>query len=120
MKQSKRIKEHIEEVFVEAYAETGNATKAMQAARPNLSVAVANNAAHRMLQKPDVQVKLESKLQRMSNKALKTIKDSLDSEDEKVATINARWVIEQVHGKALQRNVSLNSTVNVEDILSIL
>ena len=114
------MKEHTEEVFLEAYAQTGNATGAMQIARPELAKNVANNAAHRMLQKPDVQAKLEAKLQRMSNQALKTIKSSLTSENEQIATSSAKWVVEQVHGKAINRNVNLNGTVSVEDILSII
>lgn len=121
MKTTQKIKAQKEDVFTDVMAATGSPAKAIKASHPEVyehSPANARNRANRLLKKPEIQTKIQSKLEKMQPKALKAIDRAITSDDENLATNTAKWVVEQVRGKATQRTVNLSATVSIEDYLS--
>lgn len=122
MKNSKSSLTPAKKKFAEVYAKTDNATKAVQTAykENNYSPAVAGVKGTRLLKNDSVTQEIDRQKARMevlSGKAVQRIGDLIESENESVATTNAWKAYEQVHGKALSRNVSLGITTTVEDAL---
>jgi phage terminase small subunit len=109
--------------FAEVYAKTDNATKAVQTAfkENNYSPEVARVKGSRLLTNDNVSNEIEAqklKMEKIANKAVERIAQLTESDNEQIATTNAWKVYEQVHGKALSRNVSLTATTSIEDALA--
>lgn len=107
------------EVFAEVYARTNSPKQAMIAAQPSIEATphYASIKASRMLQRTDVQDKIQHKLERMSVKAIKNIDSLMTSDDEQIKLKSNIWVAEQVRGKAVTRSINLNASASIEDAL---
>jgi len=114
MKQSQE-KKH--EIFAEVYAKTNSPSKAMLTIEPGLKPNYASVKAQRMLKKTDVQGKIQLNLEKMHKTALKTIDKMLVSDNEAIASANSWRVIEHLRGKPIARNLNVNATANIEDVL---
>lgn len=106
-----------EDTFVEVLTRTNSPSKAMLAAQPHLTKEYAKVKAQRMLKKPDVQAKIQKKLEIMRPKALKTIDKMLTSDNEQIATANAWRVVEHLRGKPVARNLNMSVSATIEDAL---
>ena len=107
------------ETFTEVYAHTKKPITAMIAAQPDLitNKNYANVKARRMLKKTDIQDKIQQKLEKMSKKATKRIDKLIQSEDESIATQNSWKVVEHIRGKPIAKNLNVNATTTIEDVL---
>ena len=110
-------------VFSEVYAKTDNGAKAVRAAYPELansSVQSVSTKAGRLLKNAEVVNHIEyqrNKLEQLATRAVNKVEDLIESDNEQIATTNTWKVIEQVHGKAMQKssNVNFNFTGHVSD-----
>lgn len=114
-----KLSEEQIERFTDARAANYSPAKAMIVAQPELALNknYANVKGRRLLKKTDVQEKIQKKMERMSNKAIKRIDTLIQSDDESIATTNSWRVVEQVRGKAVTRSINLNATATIEDAL---
>ena len=76
--------------------------------------------ASRLLKNDNVVDQVEyqrSKLERIGNRAVDKIEEHVESDDSNVSFNASKFVIEQVHGKAVQKssNVNFNFTQHVGD-----
>jgi hypothetical protein len=117
---SKHLTPAEKERFVEAYALTRKPIISMIAAQPKLATDrnYANVKARRQLAKPDIQDKIQKKLELMSKKATKRIDKLIQSDNEQIATTNAWKVIEHVRGTPINRSITGNFKLDSEDILA--
>ena len=60
---------------------------------------------------------LDLYMQQAAMTAANRIQELVESEDEKVATKNAHYVMDHIRGKAIQRSITAHAKVNVQDIL---
>lgn len=113
------IKENRDNTFAEIVSRTGSPKKAMIAIEPELvnKPAYAANKGYRMMQRSDVQEKIQKKLENMQPKAMKRIKELVMSEDESIATQNSWRVVEHIRGKPVAKNLNVNATTTIEDVL---
>ena len=110
-------------VFSEVYARTDNGAKAVREAYPELansSVQSVSTKAGRLLKNAEVVNHIEyqrSKLERIASHAVDRIEDHVESDDDNISLNASKFVIEQVHGKAMQKssNVNFNFTGHVSD-----
>lgn len=111
------IKQRHDETFAEVVARTGSPKQAIIAAEPDINPTYAANKGYRMMQRKDVQEKIQKKLESMQPKAMKRIKELVMSDDESIASQNAWKVVEHLRGKPVARNLNVNATATVEDAL---
>lgn len=118
-KKSQVAREARDELFAEVYVKTDSAVTAIRAAEPDIinKPGYDRLKAHRTLQRPDIKLKIDKKLQKMSTKALKTIDKMITSDNENIATTNAWKVIEHNVGTPVKRNLNMNVKANIEDAL---
>lgn len=110
-------------VFSEVYAKTDNGAQAVREAYPELansSVQSVSTKAGRLLKNVEVVNQIEyqrSKLERIGNRAVDKIEEHVESDDSNVSLNASKFVIEQVHGKAVQKSssVNFNFTSHVSD-----
>lgn len=101
-------------VFSEVYAKTDNGAKAVRAAYPELansSVQSVSTKAGRLLKNAEVLNHIEyqkNKLERIASQAVDRIEEHVESDDSNVSLNASKFVIEQVHGKAVQKSSSVN------------
>lgn len=100
--------------FSEVYAKTNNGSQAITEAFPELknsSPQYKSLKAQRML-KNDVIINhveyQKNKLERIASQAVDKIEDHIESDDSNVSLNASKFVIEQVHGKAVQKSSSVN------------
>ena len=110
--------------FCQEYAKTDNATKAVKIAFKdnNLTELSARNKASYLLTKPNVQTEIQlqkSKLENLANKAIYKVDQLLDSQDEKIASSNAQFVINKVH-PTITKTENTNLNINIETLLNSL
>lgn len=97
-----------------AYVEAGhNAAEASRRTRGTASISPNYSKVHGsyMLKKPEVQSAiqiLEARMEKTAMKAVERLDQLVDSQDENIATRNAHYVIDQVKGKAVSRNLNAN------------
>ena len=97
--------------FVEEYAKTNNGTQSVLKAFPNVTPESARVKAVRLLANDSVINQVEyqrSKLERIGNRAVDKIEEHVESDDSNVSFNASKFVIEQVHGKAVQKSSSVN------------
>ena len=107
-------------VFVDEYAKTNNGTQSALKAFPNIQPDSARVKAVRLLANDNVVNHIEyqrSKLERIASHAVDRIEDHVESDDDNISLNASKFVIEQVHGKAMQKssNVNFNFTGHVSD-----
>lgn len=122
MKNSKSGLTPAKKKFAEVYARTDNATKAVKVAFKdnNYSSAVAGVKGARLLKNDNISQEIDRQKQRMeklSGESVDRFGELIRSENENIAFSTGKFIYEQVHGKALSRNVSLGITTTVEDAL---
>jgi phage terminase small subunit len=109
--------------FTHYYAKSNNGTQSVLKAygKDKLTRASAGVKATRLLKNDIVIETIEQQKARMNSLASKSINvfnNHLQSDNEQIANTTAKFVYEQVHGKAIQRNINANTTVNIADIIS--
>lgn len=96
----------------------GNATAAVRSLEPDY---VAPHArAHRIISKSkDVQVGeyIETQLEQIGSEAIERIGELVHSEDERIATKNAHFVVDHIRGKAVQRSITATTKLNIQSVL---
>jgi hypothetical protein len=60
---------------------------------------------------------IDLKMQRIAIGAIERVEGMVQSDDERIATKNAHFVIDHVRGKALQRSESKHLNLNIEAVL---
>ncbi|MCA9325959.1 hypothetical protein KDA23_07955 [Candidatus Saccharibacteria bacterium] len=60
---------------------------------------------------------IENSLQQIGGEAIERIGELVHSEDERIATKNAHFVVEHIRGKAVQRNLNANVKLNIQSVL---
>lgn len=108
--------------FSEVYAKTSNGVKAVTEAYPDRQLTYGSKAvlATRLLKNDNVVNQIEyqrNKLERIGNRAVDKIEEHVESDDSNVSLNASKFVIEQVHGKAVQKSssVNFNFTSHVSD-----
>ena len=100
--------------FSEVYAKTDNGIKSVDMAFPELrdsSPQYKSLKANRMLKNDLVINHIEyqkNKLERIASQAVDRIEEHVESDDSNVSLNASKFVIEQVHGKAVQKSSSVN------------
>jgi hypothetical protein len=100
----------------------GNATAALRTLEPsdNRTEAAIYQRANRIVKKRQDETAaqyIENSLEQMSGDAVERIAELVNSEDERIATKNAHFVIEHIRGKAVQRSVSITGKLNIQSVL---
>lgn len=108
--------------FAQVYATTDNATQAILEAFPEIKDRrVAAVKGHRLLRNDNVKKQIEwqkGKLEQLATEAVSRVGELVHSPNEKIATTNAWKIIEQVHGKSVQKTENTSKTVEVKLDLS--
>lgn len=107
------------ETFAEARAAKLSPARAMIAAQPELitNKNYANVKARRLMNKPDIKTKIDQKLQKMAKSATKRVEELIQSDNEQIATANSWKVIEHNIGTPVKRNINVNTSATLEDVL---
>ena len=108
--------------FVEVYAKTDNGVKAVTEAYPDRNLTYGSKAvtATRMLKDVNIINHIEyqrNKLELIANRAVDKVEEHVESDDSNVSFNASKFVIEQVHGKAVQKtsSVNFNFTQHIDD-----
>ena len=110
------------EVITEHKAQTllqGSGTKAVIQVNDDVYSNPADRAYHiqRQSDKGNAIQYIDDRLQQISVTAINRVDEMLLSDDERIATKNAHFVIDHVRGKALQRSDNRNVNISIESIL---
>lgn len=113
------IREKHDDTFVEVLAQTNSPVTAIRAAEPALidKPAYARLKAHRLKQRPDIKAKIDKKLEQNAKLALKQLPKLITSDNEQIATANVWKTIEHNIGTPVKRNLNVNATTTIEDVL---
>jgi len=60
---------------------------------------------------------IENGLEQIGSEAIDRIGEMVHSEDERIATKNAHFVVEHLRGKAVQRSISATMKLNIQSVL---
>lgn len=60
---------------------------------------------------------IENQLEQIGSDAIDRVGELVHSEDERIATKNAHFVIEHIRGKAVQRSISVQGKLNIQSVL---
>lgn len=107
--------------FAKEYAKDTNGTKAALKVYPHLTPESAANKAYRLLKNNDVLDTIEKQRQRMellASKSVQKFEEHMDSDDGNLSFSASKFVYEQVHGKATQKNLNINASASIEDVLA--
>lgn len=97
----------------------GNGTAAVRIQRPQLLDP--SNRAFRLSKKakelgaPDF---IDNKIQQIGIDAVQRVGIMVNSTDERIATKNSHFVIEQIRGKATQKSIALTGKIKLQDVLA--
>ena len=97
---------------------SGNNTQAVREIEPEYTAPQAR--ANRIVTKSVNSNALEyidNSLQQIAGDAIDRVGELVHSEDERIATKNAHFVIEHIRGKAVQRNISATVRLNIQSVL---
>lgn len=111
--------------FAIEYAKTDNGTQSVIKAFSGntYSPEVAKVKATRLLTNDNVLNEIEyqkNKLEKLASKAVNRLDSLIQSDNETIATTNIWNTIHQVQGKPLAKNLNMNVSVSVEDMLNSL
>lgn len=100
----------------------GNASAALRTLEPDSgrTDAAIYQRANRIVKKRQDETAaqyIEDSLEQMSSDAIERVGELVNSEDERIATKNAHFVIEHIRGKAVQRSVSITGKLNIQSVL---
>lgn len=101
---------------------SGNATAAVRALEPDRAGgdnAIANRARRIVMKRETGTVSeyIDDQLQQIGSEAIDRVSELVQSSDERIATKNAHYVIDQIRGKAVQRSISLTGKLNIQSVL---
>jgi len=110
--------------FAIEYAKTDNATQSILTAYKDnsYSPAVARVKGSRLLANDNISNEIaiqKAKLENLANKAIVKIDELLDSDNEKIASSNAQFVINKVH-PTITKTENTNLNINIEQLLNSL
>lgn len=97
---------------------SGNGTQAVINTDPDYISP--KDRAHRIAKKSETMNAseyIENSLQQIAGNAIQVVAGLVLSEDERIATKNAHFVIEHIRGKAVQRNINANVKLNIQSVL---
>lgn len=60
---------------------------------------------------------IDEQLEQIGGDAIERVASLVQSDDERIATKNAHFVIEHIRGKAVQRSVSITGKLNIQSVL---
>jgi phage terminase small subunit len=110
--------------FAIEYAKTDNGTQSvLKAFDNNYTPQTARVKATRLLANDNVLNEIEdqkNKLEKLASKAVDRLDNLIQSDNETIATTNIWNTIHQVQGKPLAKNLNMNVSVSVEDMLNSL
>lgn len=107
------VAEHATQVLID-----GNGTAAVRSLSPEYQAP--DRRAVRIVAKSrnvTAQEYIENGLQQIGSEAIDRIGELVHSEDERIATKNAHFVVEHIRGKAVQRNLNANVKLNIQSVL---
>lgn len=96
----------------------GNNTSAIRAIEPK--TISAKDRAYRLAKKSEQESTgefIENQLQQIGQDAINRIGIMVNSKDERIATKNSHFVVEQLRGKAVQKSINANLNIGIEDVL---
>ena len=96
----------------------GNNTAAVRAIDPEYKSPEAR--AHRIVKKSKEQSAaeyIENSLQQIGGEAIERIGELVHSEDERIATKNAHYVVDHIRGKAVTRNITATAKLNIQSVI---
>ena len=110
--------------FAIEYAKTDNGTQAVKNAygKDTYTELSARNKAYTLLTNPNVNNEIaiqKAKLENLANKAIVKIDELLDSDNQKIASSNAQFVINKVH-PTITKTENTNLNINIEQLLNSL
>ena len=62
-------------------------------------------------------VYIDNSLQQIGSEAIERIGELVFSQDERIATKNAHYVVDHIRGKAVQRNLNASVKLNIQSVL---
>jgi len=97
---------------------SGNGTQAVRVTDPEYTAPDAR-AVRIVAKNRDVNALqyIENGLEQIGSEAIDRVGELVHSEDERIATKNAHFVIEHIRGKAVQRNITANVRLNIQSVL---
>jgi hypothetical protein len=107
------VANHAAQVILE-----GSGTAAVRATNPEYKAP--HIRAHAIIKKNNsvnVAEYIEDSLQQIGGEAIDRIGELVQSEDERIATKNAHFVVEHIRGKAVQRNITGHVKLNIQSVL---
>lgn len=60
---------------------------------------------------------IENQLEQIGSEAIERIGELVQSEDERIATKNAHFVVDHIRGKAVQRSITATTKLNIQSVL---
>lgn len=60
---------------------------------------------------------IDNSLQQIGAEAIERIGELVHSEDERIATKNAQYVVDHIRGKAVQRSITATTRFNIQNVL---
>lgn len=60
---------------------------------------------------------IDNQLEQIGSEAIERVGSLVQSEDERIATKNAHYVIDHIRGKAVQRSISVTGKLNIQSVL---
>lgn len=110
---ARTVAEHNAQVLV-----SGNGSAAVRETNPEYKAP--ERRAYMIVKKSqsgNVQEYIENSLEQIGSEAIERVGELVHSEDERIATKNAHFVIEHIRGKAVQRNISAKVSLNIQSVL---
>lgn len=96
----------------------GNATAAVRSLEPEYKAP--HIRAHTIVKKSK-QVSaieyIENGLEQIGSEAIERIGELVHSEDERIATKNAHFVVDHIRGKAVQRSITATTKLNIQSVI---
>lgn len=97
---------------------TGNATQAVRTINPEY--VDPSSRAVRIARKSNIVNAgefIDNSLQQIGAEAIERIGELVHSEDERIATKNAQYVVDHIRGKAVQRSIGVTARFNIQNVL---
>lgn len=97
---------------------SGNNTAAVRALEPEY-IAPDRRAVRIVAKSREVSAGeyIENQLEQIGSEAIERIGSLVHSEDERIATKNAHYVVDHIRGKAIQRSITATAKLNIQSVL---